>query len=274
MITNPILSGAALILFTLLLLMFIRKWAEKKEKPLFQKKNFSLTKPEKNELIEFMAIVVTYLLLLALTREIFPGPWEWACQKGDLFWIIQGFIVSFILTIRFVPKEFLLPLLYMFTLTTLTVLGAESVRDEVGMTEMIPIKEITEVPELIPATEEETRDFLKGMNPPKDLKERKENGEIWSLKRIFADKVDSVEWSRVIGVPTPINKNHLYVLRIKVLSGQIDIKNRGEYVGKYPSDDFKIRTNKPVHLEIKSTQPETAVTIWLWTEEKHSENIH
>lgn len=211
--------------------------------------------------------VVVYLVLLILIRELQPEIWNWVWERDQLFWLIQITFISIALIFSLGPtwtKWLLFPAL-MIVLTTHIV-------SEIDKNTTIKQIKMSEEQGLIfkplPYSEKEIQEFLKNSPAPTGLRRELNFGKIKNLKKVFAEKVNAVEWSKAVVVPTPPKKIRRRTETV-VLSGQVLVKNYDQIVGKYPDKDFQVLQGKHFSFRFKSLDHlETAVVVWSWEEKK------
>ncbi|MGM0629517.1 MAG: hypothetical protein ACQESA_03765 [Patescibacteria group bacterium] len=196
-----------------------------------------------------------------MVRDLFPQAWQWMWEK-DVFWTVQGVVVSSVIIFWIGPrwaKMILFPVLVvimgMYVLGEMETTPTSTKTDRKEEEKTIPK----------PPSEAQIRGFLSNPSPPGDLLAKKERGEIWDLEILYAGVVIRGEWTRVIELPVPPRRRH-YRIEVEILSGSVDVMNRGKYVGRHPEEKLPL-SRRALRLQFRSARlPQTAIVIWRWTQ--------
>lgn len=215
---------------------------------------------------KFIVSVTVYLIILLLIKELQPEIWNWVWERGNLFWLIQITFISIALVFALGPtwtKWLLFPVIIVVLATHII----SEIDKDLSET-VIPAdngQRLNFKP--LPYTENEIENFLNYQLAPANLRKFERRGRIKNLHKVFSERVDAVNWSSTVVLPTPPSEKILYRLETVVLSGQVMIKNYDTVVGKYPDKDFEILEGKKFSLRFKSIDHlETAVVVWMWEE--------
>ncbi len=219
--------------------------------------------PGTSGIAEFLAAKATllvvlgcYLLLVLLTRELHPQLWNWLWEV-EVFWPIQITVLAIALLFMFGPRW----AKWLIAPALILVIG-------IYVIEKIPEPE--RYPEYRPYLGEVPRSelfkFLEDPEPPRDLVERQDRGEIWNLRVVYADIIDHESWSPVITIPVPPRGNY-YRIEPVSFPGKLEVMNRSRHLGIYPSEKTRPVESRPLRLQYRSVDYfETALVIWAWTQ--------
>ncbi len=257
-----LLIGLGLIIPTILVILILVKTAKKVSGGV----NLSGAIPGTSGITSFLrtkatvlVVLGTYLTLLYLTRELHPEFWGWLLEV-EVFWPLQLTIGAFVLLFMFGPtwsKWILVPAL---SLVLFLYIGEKALETEQK-------REREKISFSLPAVpQEELMKFLKDPKPPEDLAQRSTDGSVWNLRVIYAGVIDRETWSPVITIPVPPQGNY-YRIRPVSSPGQLEVMNRGRYLGVYPAEKARPIERRPLHLQYRSADhPKTALVVWGWTQ--------
>lgn len=208
-----------------------------------------------------MLLVIVYLFLLYMVRTLFPEIWYWMWAEKEVFWIIQGVVVSSVIIFSIGPRWSKI-LLFPILLLVLGIYVLEEVKIDTSpeIDQKSTVTEPAEEP-----TEAEIEGFLSNPSPPADLVVKKERGEIWDLRILYSGVVKRDEWTEVIELPVPPRRRY-YRIEAEILSGSVEVMNRGRYVGRHPEEDLPL-SRRPLRLQFRTEKlSQTAIVIWRWTQ--------